>query len=452
MRSIRSHTVARSSRSLTLAACGRGLAVLGLAIASMATVTNASASDVWQPTVVSQNPANFTPRLVPNGDRPHANAVAQAGSRMFVGGLFNTVSDGRGQQRYSRANLVIFNANTGAVSSDAPSFNREVWAVESYGNAVYVGGTFTTVDGITRRRLVKLDADTGQVDTSFNARLRGGRVLDLHMYTGPAGPMLFVAGAAGKKLMALDPATGRDTGYVDLNINTEVPRAFGGVSVNNFAINPAGTKLVAVGNFTKVGAADRARAFMADLGPTRAAGATLSNWYYEPFEEVCNSTRPRRLAYLTDVDFAPNGSYFIFGATGHTPAPGDHGKTVCDAAARFETNGPNRPFRPTWINYTGGDTIWSVVASGAAVYVQGHFQWLDNFRGVGDNVNPNAVRRLGIGAIDPDSGKALPWAPRKPARQGGKQLLTTPTGLWVVSDSKRFDGEPRYGIAFAPLP
>ncbi len=73
-------------------------------------------------------------------------------------------------------------------------------------------------------------------------------------------------------------------------------------------------------------------------------------------------------------------------------------------------------------------------------------------RGCCDHPGPNAVERLGIGAIGPTTGQALSWAPAKPAKQGGKQLLATQDGLWVVSDSKRFRGEPRYGIAFAPLP
>ena len=48
------------------------------------------------------------------------------------------------------------------------------------------------------------------------------------------------------------------------------------------------------------------------------------------------------------------------------------------------------PVRPTWINYTGGDTLHSVSATGAAVYVQGHQRWLNNKFGVND-AGPGAV-------------------------------------------------------------
>ena len=45
--------------------------------------------------------------------------------------------------------------------------------------------------------------------------------------------------------------------------------------------------------------------------------------------------------------------------------------------SRFETNNLS-PERPTWINYTGGDSLKSVGVTSAAVYVQGHSRWLDN--------------------------------------------------------------------------
>jgi hypothetical protein len=107
--------------------------------------------------------------------------------------------------------------------------------------------------------------------------------------------------------------------------------------------------------------------------------------------------------------------------------------------------------KPTWINYTGGDTLYSVAATGAAVYVQGHNRWLDNPYGR-DFAGPGAKVRLGIGAIDSDTGKALAWNPSKPALQGGHDLLATADGLWVMSDSTKFDHMYHRGIAFAPLP
>jgi hypothetical protein len=126
------------------------------------------------------------------------------------------------------------------------------------------------------------------------------------------------------------------------------------------------------------------------------------------------------------------------------------GTSVCDAAARFEF-GIKKPTVPTWINYTGGDTLHSVDVTPAAVYVQGHNRWLDNPYGV-DSPGPGSVQRRGIGAIDSVTGKALSWNPDKPAQQGGRAFLWSGTGLWVGSDSVTVGGEYHRGLAFFPLP
>jgi hypothetical protein len=320
-----------------------------------------------------------------------------------------------------------------------------------------VGGQFTTVNGISRPRLVKVNAVTGAVDTNFNAKFTGGILWDLQMWNGPNGstPTLVVGGTMGKKLLALNPLTGANTRYFDMGIADPIPNAWGSVAIYSLAINPAGTKLVATGNFQTVKGQSRTRLFIADLtGPT----ATLDTWYYPGFAKPCSSTHPRRIAYLQGVDFSPDGSYFVVTATGQIPKdrPADiwpdgsatyH--TVCDAAGRFDLADDQHP---VWINYTGGDSVWAAAAAGVAVYVQGHFQWLDNPFGFASQDGGGAVRRLGIGAIHPATGKALPWDPPKPADIGGRAFLITSDGLWVGSDSMKFNGESHRGIAFAPLP
>ena len=130
--------------------------------------------------------------------------------------------------------------------------------------------------------------------------------------------------------------------------------------------------------------------------------------------------------------------------------------TVCDGVGRFSLSDPTKP---QWINYTGGDSVWSVTDTGAAVYVGGHFRWLDNpdgygSRGVGDKTSgAPAVIRRGIGAIDPASGLALPWNPGLGRTKiGGKALLSDAGGLWIGNDATTFAGEPRYGLQSVRLP
>ena len=434
--------------------------VLALLCAGFIAAPSLATAAMEQPAVVIKNPVDYTPELVATDAvlKPHADAIAQVENTVFVGGLFQMVADPGGSQTYTRNNFMAFDALTGAIRTDiVPSFDGQIWAIEAFGGSLYVGGKFTSVSGISRNRLVKLDATTGAVDTQFDAKFTGGIIFDLQMWDGPNGstPMLVVGGTLGKKLLALDPVTGTNTRYFDMGISESIPNASGGVAIYNLAINPVGSKLVATGNFMKVGGQDRTRLFVASLtGPV----ATLDPWYYPGFAKSCSSTSPQRIAYLRGIDFSPDGSYFVVTATGQIPLdrPADiwpdgsatyH--TVCDAAGRFDMADDQRP---AWINYTGGDSIWSTAATGIAVYVQGHFKWLDNPYGWNSQDGGGAVKRLGLGAIHPATGKALTWNPSKPAAIGGKAFLATSAGLWVGSDSLKFNGELHRGIAFVPLP
>ena len=123
---------------------------------------------------------------------------------------------------------------------------------------------------------------------------------------------------------------------------------------------------------------------------------------------------------------------------------------MCDAAARFETANVSANAAPTWINWTGGDSLFSVAITGPAVYVGGHQRWLDNPQGF-DSAGPGAVSRPGIGAINPVTGRALAWNPTKSRNHGTMVLYATPQGLWVGSDGEEFGHEDHAGIGFAPL-
>ena len=414
------------------------LVALGLSMAVAAVPTAASAS-IGLGTVVSANPANFTPNVASGA----VYKFVQVGGTMYAGGAFSSVSTPAGVSpggTYARSNIVAFNASTGAVSSFAPSVNGEVWGLASDGSSLYIGGTFTSVNGVARRGVAKLNPTTGTVDTGFNAGLASGKVTELAL----VGGRLLAGGTFPGKLRALNPATGANTGYLSLSISGSVTSNAGAVQVYRFAVNPAGTRLVAVGNFTSVGGQTRYRAFMLDLG----ASASVDPWYYPPLQNLCAAASLPD--YMRDVDFSPDGSWFAFVSTGYIPRAGGVGRDLCDAAARFETNSAN-PAQPTWINYTGGDTLHSVAATDVAVYVQGHQRWLDNPQGR-NSAGPGAVSRQGIGAIGPATGLALSWNPGKDRGVGGKDLYVTSRGLWVGSDTSHIGGETRQRIALMPVP
>jgi hypothetical protein len=356
-----------------------------------------------------------------------------------VGGSFTSVTATNGAT-FTRNHILSFNASTGAVSSFAPNVNGAVWAIVPSGSSLYIGGTFTSVNGIARRGLAKIDATTGAVDQSFNAGLTSGSVTEAALVNG----RLIISGTFPKKILAVSPTSGANTGYINVAVTGTVADNAGPTEVYRFAVNPAGTRLVGVGNFTTVGGKTRYRAFMLNLD----AAVTVSDWWYAPLQQRCAADS--LTDYMRDVDFSPDGSYFVFVSTGYVPLSGQIGIALCDAAARFETS-IMTPARPTWINYTGGDTLHSVAVTDAAVYVQGHQRWLDNPQGR-DNAGPGAVSRPGIGAINVSTGKALLWNPTKDRGVGGKDLLVTQDGLWVASDTAHIGHETRMRIALLPVP
>ena len=130
-----------------------------------------------------------------------------------------------------------------------------------------------------RRGIVELNPTTGAVDPVVNAELTGN-VSEAAVVNG----RLVVSGTFGKKIAALNLATGADTGYLHVPIAGSVAANAGAVEVYRFAVNPAGTRLVGIGNFTTVGGRPRVRALMLTLGAT---SATVNAWRYRPLEVAC---------------------------------------------------------------------------------------------------------------------------------------------------------------------
>ncbi len=420
------------------------LAATAAAIALAGAVSPASA-DYVHPTVVSATAVTYTPHLVvvAGQEKPVAYGIAEAGSLMVVGGKFTMVENAKRTTQYARSNVVAFDAATGAIDPNfAPQVDGTVWSVLSDGTSVWLGGEFTTINGTPRAALAKLDLATGQLDPNFKPSFTGKRITDMEL----RGDNLFVSGSVTPRLTALNKDTGKSANYLTQVIGGRLPNS-DNAQVFKFDISPDGQHLVAVGNFLTVDNQARPRVFMLDLGDT---GATLSPWNYESLAIKCTSNRANAQSYVQDVSFSPDSSWFALAAFGYMYQSGYRGNQICDSVSRWETSNTD-PFRPTWINYTGGDSLKSVAITGAAVYVQGHSRWLDNPFGQ-DSKGPGAVDRLGGGAVDPVTGKALDWNPVMPQQAGGYQIIASATGVWFVTDGSRFGGKYHRGIRFAPLP
>ncbi len=102
----------------------------------------------------------------------HALAITQIGDRLYVGGKFQDVTNGRRTE--SQPYLAAFDVDTGAwIESFAPDIDWSVFALAPSpgGDRLFVGGEFTTAGKAGTAAFVALDPTTGQVDESFDIQV-----------------------------------------------------------------------------------------------------------------------------------------------------------------------------------------------------------------------------------------------------------------------------------------
>lgn len=212
-----------SSRGLAVLLTVLGLVLSGLVLSSAAGTYSRTVTEAW----------------APNGG---VVAIARHGDRVYIGGSFSRLVNSQTGAGITRNGLAALDATTGevldwnpgatggevrsiAVSPDGtvyvggdftaaagqpaerlaaigadgravPGWSATaadmVWDIVATGSAVYVGGTFLRVNGISRGGIAKLDPATGALDTTFNARVTGGRVRALTL--GPGGDTMLLGG------------------------------------------------------------------------------------------------------------------------------------------------------------------------------------------------------------------------------------------------------------------
>ena len=404
----------------------------------------AASNDVSHTLVVNPNPTNGITPDVLDGE---VDSMDQVGSLMVVGGTFTQVQLNGGPV-LNRRYLFAFNMSTGAVSTTfVPQLDAAVETVESAGDGqnVFVGGTFTTVNGASQPLIAKLNVSTGQPTNGFAVTVNAGkRVRDM----GLTGNRLFfggqfsrVNGTTRSRLAAVNASTGAlDPG---VNFTFAGTHNGGGNHVRRFDISPNGQFLVAIGNFLTVNGSSRDQIVKLDIG---ASPATVDSWSTDAFVPQCSSSFD---TYMRDVDISPDGSYFVVVTTGAFRG-GPGAGVYCDSITRWESNRLGSGQQPTWRDYTGGDTSTAVLSTGAAVYVGGHFRWMNN-PFAGDAQGPGAVPRSGIAALDPLNGLPLDWNPGRTRGVGVFKFLATATSLYFGSDTCCVAGETHERLAIFPL-
>jgi hypothetical protein len=440
----------RSAALLCAAAVGAG----GL-VALPGTPAVAAAAVPGHDRVVSAVPQSKTP----NVQDESVDAIFDAGQKIIAGGGFTRVRSAGASKDDLRQYIFAFDETTGVVDQAfAPLVDGVITTIIGgpTPGTVFIGGRFGTVGDVKRNKVALLNVSDGSVVTGFKAPSFNGAVTDLAL----AGNRLLVGGSftlAGggappsrPGLASLNATTGALDSYLTVALTENhswtagsVGVAKAPVGVEKMTLSPDGTKLVVIGNFRKANGVSHDQVVKINLGET---AATLSDWDTDRYQPLCNPSKFD--SYVRDVAFSPDSKYFVTVTTG-----GGVEGTLCDTAARWEAGATGTGQLPTWVAYSGGDTLLSTAVSEQAVYIGGHMRWMNNDLGR-DAARAGAVARASIAALDPLNGMPMAWNPgRNPRGYGVTEIHLSAQGMWIGHDQE-WIGNQEYKhdrIAFFPV-
>ena len=411
---------------------------------------------------VSSTPVTNTPHLLPStSPTQQIRQVVQCGNTVYAVGSFTTIK--KGSTSYARNNVVSFSATAPyAVTSWNPNVNGTVDSIAFNGSNcadAYIGGLFTSVGGTAVKNIAEVDTAAGAVVTAFGHSANG----QVSTLLGASGHIL--AGGyytsinnstANPYMTSLNPATGKDDGFLNLNISGNY--SFPGVSSNptrvfNQALSHSGQYDLVMGDFTTAGGLPRQQIFMLNLGTTPA---TVTGWTSPEWDgsmgELSSSNPagyPYQCAtvepfYIQAAAWSPDDSTIYIGTTGYHPNGFPTGATprtgLCDAAAAFPAtvNPPTQNGQPgyvlhNWVNYAGCDSIYSAAADASTAYFGGHERYASNPNDC-DAAGPGAVAAPGMVGLSPADG-SVTFNPTRSRGLGADDMLVTSAGLWIASDN-----------------
>ncbi len=394
------------------------------------------------------------PATTPNILDGRTLAIAEVGSKVFVGGTFTLAQNPDTSAQLPTPYLFAYDRGTGVIDPVfAPALDGQVTAIVASpdGSALYVAGTFKLAGTTKVRNVIKINTTTGALVPGFKNPSPNGSVLDLAL----VGNRLFLAGTfttvatlprAG--LASLSATTGEVDEYlkvaVDTNHNWPSGTAKAPVGVGKLAASPDGSRLVGIGNFKHADGLDRDQVVLIRLGTDNAY--VDPDWKTTRYTPACSKNSFD--SYVRDVDYSPDSSYFVVASSG-----AGYNGTLCDSAARFDTAVTGQDVQPTWQAATGQDSLLSVAIADNVVYVGGHQKWMNAIQS-GSDEQAGQVPRPGLAALDPQNGIPLTWNPgRHPRGIGAEELLATDNGVYVGSDTEYIgNGEYRRArLAFFPV-
>jgi hypothetical protein len=317
-----------------VASRSRRLPVLALFLA-LATAAAAVAVGFSPPAaaIVSDNPDNGTPNT--NG---RVNAIAYLGGTVYIGGSFTTVNG------TTRNRLAAFDAASGNLLSWNPNANGVVRAlkVSPAGTRVYVGGDFSVVAGVARARIAALSPSSGNAfgwSPFINDSVKA-------VTTSNSGATVYAGGdfdsaeGAGRRHLAAFNAT---SGNLSAGFRPNVSNGAGNfTTVLSMDVSADGNTLYFGGDFALVNGTSRRNAAAVSTGV-----ASLRAWSPNATADV-----------VGDVDVSASGRTVFVGGRG--------------AGGYAQAYGPTVGGSPVWNVAANGD-VEAIVVSSSILYVGGHF-------------------------------------------------------------------------------
>jgi hypothetical protein len=289
----------------------------------------------------------WRPDVTGGGFGATVNALALAGSDLYVGGIFTQVG---GQARSGLAR--VSTSGTGAVDATwNPGTSGLVRALALSGPHLYVGGSFANIGGLARNNLAKLSTTgTGAVDATWNPSPTGSISSGFVSTLALAGTNLYVGGAFSQiRGQTVGNIASVGTTGVGAANQTWGSGASGWVS----QVALLGEDLYVVGDFTTIAGQTRTR--LAKLGAT--TGAIDANW-------APSANAPVNALLLSGTDVYVGGSF--------TAINGEPRRGLAKLAA-IGTGALD----PAWAPSVTGSPVLALATSGPELYVGGNFSSID---------------------------------------------------------------------------
>jgi hypothetical protein len=318
----------------------------------------------------------------------------------------------------------------------------------------YIGGTFTSVNGTAVSNIAEISTSTGNVVSTFGHSANNSVWTMVyakgHLLTG--GDFHFINGSKNPFMVSLSPSTGKDDGFIHLNISGDYSYCAAGgkpctnshhSQVYNQQLSHSGNLDLVEGRFTSVGGAARQQIFMLNIGGSKASvtGWTSPEWDGSDTAAFpLYQCWPTMAFYVRTAAWSPDDSTVYLANTGFKPAqnPAKGARTgLCDAVTAWPAT-QTKVFHK-WIEYSGCDSYYSVAADNAAVYAAGHPRWANNPNAC-NAAGTNAFPDQGLQGLNPANGIAEKnsggTALYTMTRANAGYMLITGAGLWIGSTNR----------------